>query len=65
MHCAEARSAAHGAGGGYLANLSPSEFGQHYEEELPEQLSGADFLAECGTHWDSATQVRLPGVACC
>ena len=47
----------HGAGGGYLANLSPSEFAQHYEEDLPEQMAGADFLAQCGAHWDAATQV--------
>ncbi len=45
------------AGGGYLANLSPSEFAQHYEEGLPEQMTGADFTAECGDHWDFATQV--------
>ena len=31
-------------GGGYLANLSPSEFEQHFAE-LPEQTSGSDFLA--------------------
>ena len=56
---------AHGiAGGGYLANLSPSEFSQHYEEGLPEQMAGADFTAECGAHWDAATQARLlPGCA--
>ena len=44
------------AGGGYLANISPSEWAQEYEEELPVTMSGADFLTQYGSHWDAATQ---------
>lgn len=44
------------AGGGYLANVAPSEFACVYEPELPEAITGAAFLAEYGDHWDKATQ---------
>ncbi|KAK9833328.1 hypothetical protein WJX81_006760, partial [Elliptochloris bilobata] len=45
-------------GGGYLANVAPSEFAQLYEDALPAALTGCDFTAEYGRHWDAATQVR-------
>ena len=57
------------AGGGYLANISPSEWAEKYEEELPVSMAGADFLAQYGSHWDGATQVHglcrhAPVLAC-
>lgn len=45
------------AGGGYLANLPPSEFARRYEQQLPERMSGADFLQRYRTHWDAATRI--------
>jgi hypothetical protein len=45
------------AGGGYLANVAPSEWAQTYEAALPESMRGAEFLARYGVHWDTATQV--------
>ncbi|KAI3438985.1 hypothetical protein D9Q98_001398 [Chlorella vulgaris] len=44
-------------GGGYLANVPPSEFAWRYEQQLPEHMSGAAFLQQYGPHWDSATSV--------
>lgn len=47
------------AGNGYLCNTSPSQFAQFYEAQLPESMSGSEFLAMSqGQHWDTATQVR-------
>lgn len=43
--------------GGYLANISPSEYRELYEAELPVSLVGADFLRTYGPHLDSATAV--------
>ena len=58
------------AGGGYLANVQPSEFSRRYEHQLPESLPGVAFLQQYGSHWDSATtidaaQVRRRGCGCC
>jgi len=47
------------AGGGYLANIAPSELAQLYEEALPDAMTGRDFTAAYGRHWDAATQARL------
>ena len=46
------------AGGGYLANVAPSEFAQLYEEALPVTLTGSEFTAAYRRHWDAATQAR-------
>lgn len=42
---------------GYLANLAPSEFEQFYARQLPEEMSGADFLARYGNTTDTVTTV--------
>jgi L-arabinokinase len=42
---------------GYLANLTPSEFEQFYASQLPEKLSGAEFVARYGTTTDTVTRV--------
>lgn len=47
-------------GGGYLANLAPSEFAQLYEDALPEMMTGSEFITAYGRHWDAATQARTP-----
>ena len=44
--------------GGYLANLAPSEWEQHYAARLPVSLSGAAFLAQYGGTNDTVTQVE-------
>ena len=46
-----------GAGGGYLANISPSEYQEHQEDQLPASMSGRDFLQQYGSHWDTATTI--------
>ena len=46
---------------GYLANLSPSLFRECYEQNLPEQESGAEFNRLYESHLDPFTPVR-PGV---
>lgn len=43
--------------GGYLANISPSEYKELYESELPAALTGAEFLRTYGPHLDTATTV--------
>jgi L-arabinokinase len=43
--------------GGYLANLTPSEFEQEYAARLPLQLTGAEFLARYGETTDTVTRV--------
>ncbi|MFN0107725.1 MAG: galactokinase [Blastocatellia bacterium] len=42
---------------GYLANLTPSEFEQCYFAQLPERISGAEFLARYGGTTDVVTSV--------
>ena len=44
--------------GGYLANLSPSEFEQRFAARLPETTRGEDFLARYGGTTDSVTRVE-------
>ncbi|HJQ31431.1 MAG TPA: hypothetical protein VJ866_04615 [Pyrinomonadaceae bacterium] len=46
--------------GGYLANLSPSEFEQRFAARLPETIKGEDFLARYGGTTDAVTRVE-PG----
>lgn len=43
--------------GSYLANISPSEFKELYEPELPVEVLGSDFLHTYGPHLDTATAV--------
>lgn len=43
--------------GGYLANLTLSEFEQHYAMHLPEQIRGSDFLSRYHGTTDSVTRV--------
>ena len=42
---------------GYLANVAPSEWEQHYRQRVPEMLDGAAFLARYGGTTDSITRV--------
>src|SRR5919112_718738 len=44
--------------GGYLANLSPSEFEQKFAARLPEAIKGEDFLARYGGTTDAVTRVE-------
>jgi galactokinase len=44
--------------GGYLANLSPSEFEQRFVARLPEAITGEDFLARYGGTTDAVTRVE-------
>ncbi len=59
--------AIHGAGNGYLCSIRPSVYAQHYEESLPDSMTGADFLAKYHHHYDHATQVGIapPTVSSC
>lgn len=43
---------------GYLANITPSLFEQHYAGQLPERISGQLFLAQYGGTTDSSTTVQ-------
>lgn len=43
--------------GGYLANLTPSELRDLYSSELPVALTGAEFEARYGPHWDNVTAI--------
>jgi galactokinase len=43
---------------GYLSNLAPSEFRARYENRLPVQSLGADYLREFQTHVDPFTPLR-------
>ena len=42
---------------GYLANISPSIFKQLYEQQLPEKLTGAEFLQQYGTSIDTTASI--------
>ncbi len=43
---------------GYLANITPSEFEQHYGPRLPERITGAEFLTRYKGITDSVTRVQ-------
>ncbi|MCA9263185.1 MAG: hypothetical protein KDA60_05030 [Planctomycetales bacterium] len=43
---------------GYLANLAPAEFEQTYAQQLPVQMSGAEFLERFAGTSDSVTHVE-------
>src|SRR5215510_3908098 len=45
---------------GYLANLTPSEFEQDYAAQLPERISGAEFLSRYRGTTDRVTRIE-PG----
>ncbi|HEV8150926.1 MAG TPA: hypothetical protein VGP61_12130 [Gemmatimonadales bacterium] len=45
--------------GGYLCNLLPGVFAARFERSLPEEISGAEFLARYAGIPDTATQVEL------
>src|SRR5262245_21577006 len=42
---------------GYLANITPSEFEQHYAAQLPERIEGAEFLSRYKGTTDTVTRV--------
>lgn len=42
---------------GYLANIAPSEWETLYRDRVPEQISGAAFLARCGGTTDRVTTI--------
>lgn len=42
---------------GYLANLTPSQFEHQFAEHLPDNISGADFLAQYGGTTDAVTRI--------
>lgn len=42
---------------GYLANMTPSEFEQHFAAFLPERMTGAEFLRTYAGTTDTATRV--------
>jgi L-arabinokinase len=42
---------------GYLANITPSEFEQHYDAKLPERIEGAEFLSRYKGTTDTVTRV--------
>jgi galactokinase len=42
---------------GYLANVTPSQFGDRFETRIPERMRGADFLARYGGTPDAVTHV--------
>ena len=43
---------------GYLANITPHEFEARYRDRLPEQMPGAEFLAQFGGITDIVTHVE-------
>jgi len=43
--------------GGYLANITPSEFEQHYAAQLPERIEGVEFLSRYKGTTDTVTRV--------
>lgn len=46
------------AWGGYLANMTPSEFEQLYRQKLPATIKGDDFLSQYGDTTDTVTRVE-------
>lgn len=42
---------------GYLANMTPSEFEQHFARHLPDRMSGAEFLQTYSGTTDTVTRV--------
>jgi galactokinase len=43
--------------GGYLANITPSEFEQYYAAQLPKRIEGAEFLSRYKGTTDAVTRV--------
>ncbi len=48
--------------GGYLANVTPSEFEQYYRMRLPRNMAGSDFLEQYGAGLDPVTQIEPTAV---
>ncbi len=48
--------------GGYLANITPSEFEQYFAAHLPERTGGAEFLSRYKGTTDTVTRVVPEGV---
>lgn len=44
--------------GGYLANVTPSEFEQYYQARLPRNMAGSDFLEQYGANPDTVTKIE-------
>jgi L-arabinokinase len=44
--------------GGYLANITPSEFERRFMASLPEDIAGAEFLAAYGGTTDEVTRIH-------
>lgn len=42
---------------GYLANITPSEWAQHYQAQVPKRMTGAEFLARYGGTTDPVTRI--------
>lgn len=47
----------HSAFGGYLANISPSQFREVFEQDVPTHMQGGAFLDLHGSHLDSVTSI--------
>lgn len=43
--------------GGYLANITPTDYVEHFRDKLPTKMRGRDFLEKYGHLSDSATRV--------
>jgi L-arabinokinase len=43
--------------GGYLANISPAEWETHFRAHVPEQITGAEFLARYSGFTDTVTRI--------
>lgn len=43
--------------GGYLANISATEFLESYQAALPETIDGSEFKAQYGSHYDGVTAI--------
>eukprot|EP00878_Enallax_costatus_P030896 GHUV01033703.1.p1 GENE.GHUV01033703.1~~GHUV01033703.1.p1 ORF type:complete len:600 (+),score=213.73 GHUV01033703.1:750-2549(+) len=43
--------------GGYLANISPSQYQDAFESQVPSHLTGSEFLELYGPHLDSVTSI--------
>lgn len=43
--------------GGYLANISPAEWETHFRARVPEQITGAEFLAHYSGFTDTVTRI--------
>lgn len=49
---------AHGLGGGYLANITPTDYVERFRDLLPTKMRGRDFLQRYGHIDDAATRIE-------